>query len=217
MVLVSARAGLRQGEIISVRWRNIDFDGGVIRVTTSFERFTRSHKAPKSHEPRALPLAQEVHDPIYEHFKRSPWNKPDDLVFPHPETSRELDGAALNDRFRAAIVAANVRPHEYETRQWKTSAGNYQDRTYTPITLHDLRHAFGTFLAASGIPGSTRQKWCGWADQKTMAIYDHYAPGGFELAQLNEAISRDRERNVQDRPLTVNPIIGAAQSDDSKV
>jgi hypothetical protein len=31
----------------------------------------------------------------------------------------------------------------------------------TPITWHDLRHAFGTFLAQSGIPGSTRGKWCG--------------------------------------------------------
>jgi integrase len=57
------------------------------------------------------------------------------------------------------------------------TSGKYKEMTYTPITWHDLRHAFGTFLAASGLPGSTREKWCGWADKKTMAIYDHYAPG----------------------------------------
>jgi integrase len=86
------------------------------------------------------------------------------------------------------------------------TSGKYKDVTYTPITWHDLRHAFGTFLAQSGIPGTTREKWCGWADKRTMAIYDHYAPGGFELDQLNQAINRDRERNAQDRPLTVETI-----------
>lgn len=60
MVLVAARSGLRQGELISLRWRNIDFNGGKIRVATSFERVTRSDKEPKSYEPRALPLAEIV-------------------------------------------------------------------------------------------------------------------------------------------------------------
>jgi integrase len=213
MVLVAARSGLRQGELVSVRWRNIDFNGGMIRIVTSFERVTRSHKAPKSHEARALPLAQEVHDPLYEHFKQSRKNRPDDLVFPHPDTGRELDGAALNDRFKTAVVAANIRPREYEMRQRKMTSGKYRDYTYTPITWHDLRHAFGTFLAESGIPGSTREKWCGWADKKTMAIYDHYAPGGFELDQLNEAIQRNRERIAGERPLTVETIVGVVQSE----
>ncbi len=203
MVLAAARSGLRQGELISVRWRNIDFDGGVIRVATSFERVTRSHKEPKSYEPRALPLAQIVHDPLYEHFKRSRRNRPDDLVFPHPDTGRELDGAALNDRFKQAIIAANIRPHEYETRQRKTSAGKYRDWVHTPITWHDLRHAFGTFLAANGFASATIEAWCGWADKKTMQRYLHYRPGGTELEMLNVAIKRDQERNAVDPSPTV--------------
>lgn len=209
MVLVAARSGLRQGESISVRWRNIDFDQGMIRVATSFERVTRQHKEPKSYEPRALPLAQIVHDPLYEHFKQSKWNKPDDLVFPHPDTGRELDGAALNDRFKQAVIAANIRPHEYESRKRKTSSGKYKPWTHTPITWHDLRHAFGTFLAANGFASATIEEWCGWADKKTMKRYLHYRPGGSELEALNAAIRRDQERNVQERPLTVEAITGA--------
>jgi integrase len=207
MVLVAARSGLRQGELISVRWRNIDFDGGKIRVATSFERVTRSHKEPKSYEPRALPLAQIVDDPMYEHFKRSKWKRPDDLVFPHPDTGREFDGSALNDRFKQAIIVAKIRPHEYETRQRKTSSGKYKDWVHTPITWHDLRHAFGTFLAANGFASATIEEWCGWADKKTMKRYLHYRPGGTELEMLNAAIRRDQERNVQDRPLTVDAIL----------
>jgi integrase len=209
MVLAAARSGLRQGELLSVRWRNIDFGGGKIRVATSFERVTRSHKEPKSYEPRALPLAQIVHDPLYEHFKQSMRNKPDDLVFPHPDTGRELDGAALNDRFKQAIISAGIRSHEYEMRKRKMSSGKYKDRVHTPITWHDLRHAFGTFLAANGFASALIEEWCGWADKKTMKRYLHYRPGGSELEQLNAAIQRDQERNVQDRPLTVEAILRA--------
>ncbi|MBS1881924.1 MAG: site-specific integrase [Actinobacteria bacterium] len=217
MVLAAARSGLRQGELISVRWRNVDFDGGKIRVATSFERVTRSHKEPKSYEPRALPLAEIVHDPLYEHFKQSRWNKPDDLVFPHPETGRELDGAALNDRFKQAVIAANIRPHEYEMRQRKTSSGKYKPWTHTPITWHDLRHAFGTFLAANGFASATIEAWCGWADKKTMQRYLHYRPGGTELEMLNAAIRRDQERNALDRPFPVAASIGTQEAADSEV
>jgi integrase len=69
------------------------------------------------------------------------------------------------------LIPANIRPHEWETRQRKTSAGNYKDWTHTPITWHDLRHAFGTFLAANGFPAPTIEEWCGWADAKTMKRY----------------------------------------------
>lgn len=105
----------------------------------------------------------------------------------------------------------SARPHEYETRRRKTSAGNYKDWVHTPITWHDLRHAFGTFLAANGFQAPTIEEWCGWADAKTMKRYLHYRPGGTELEALNAAIRRDRERNVQDRPPTVDAVVGAAK------
>jgi integrase len=91
-------------------------------------------------------------------------------------------------------------------RQRKTSSGKYKPWTHTPITWHDLRHAFGTFLAANGFASATIEAWCGWADKKTMQRYLHYRPGGTELEMLNQAINRDRERNAQERPLTVETI-----------
>jgi integrase len=45
----------------------------------------------------------------------------------------------------------------------------------------DLRHAFGTWRAMRGVPGYILEQWCGWADRKSMNIYLHYAPAGFEL------------------------------------
>lgn len=44
------------------------------------------------------------------------------------------------------------------------------------VRFHDLRHTFGTRMAAAGVPMRTLQEWMGHADIKTTLIYAHYAP-----------------------------------------
>lgn len=44
------------------------------------------------------------------------------------------------------------------------------------ITFHELRHTFGTQMAAAGAPLRAIQEWMGHADAKTTEIYAHYAP-----------------------------------------
>lgn len=199
MVLVAARSGLRQGEIISLRWRDIDWDRGWIRVNSSYERISKQHKAPKSHKSRALPLADEVKAALMDHFKTTKWNQDHDLVFPHPLTGHVLDGASLNERFKAAVVAAGVRSAEYEKRTYRRK-GKTTERLTTAICWHDLRHAFGTFMAASGVPLAALESWCGWADRETLRIYVHYAPAGFELDLINKAIEADKLKALEFGP-----------------
>jgi integrase len=54
------------------------------------------------------------------------------------------------------------------------------------ITFHELRHTFGTQLAAAGVPLRTIQEWMGHADAKTTEIYRHYAPDAIHGADLVE-------------------------------
>ena len=54
------------------------------------------------------------------------------------------------------------------------------------ITFHELRHTFGTQMAAAGAPLRAIQEWMGHADAKTTEIYAHYAPdatGGAAFAE----------------------------------
>ena len=44
------------------------------------------------------------------------------------------------------------------------------------VRFHDLRHTFGTRMAAVGVPMRTLQEWLGHADFKTTLIYADYAP-----------------------------------------
>ncbi len=44
------------------------------------------------------------------------------------------------------------------------------------LRFHDLRHTFGTRMAAAGVPMRTLQEWMGHRDFKTTMIYADYAP-----------------------------------------
>ena len=45
-----------------------------------------------------------------------------------------------------------------------------------PVRFHDLRHTFGTQMAAAGAPLRAIQEWMGHSDYRTTSIYADYAP-----------------------------------------
>lgn len=88
------------------------------------------------------------------HFKASAYQADDDLVFCHPATGRPYDASKMRKRFKAALKRAELRP----------------------VRFHDLRHTFGTRMAAAGAPLRTLQEWMGHRDYATTAIYADFAP-----------------------------------------
>jgi integrase len=57
------------------------------------------------------------------------------------------------------------------------------------ITFHELRHTFGTRMAAAGTPMRTLQYWMGHADSKTTQIYAHYQPSDQEADAVDLAFA----------------------------
>jgi integrase len=48
LYLTAAMTGLRQGELLALRWRDIDFAGQRVHVRRSWSQAARTEKAPKS-------------------------------------------------------------------------------------------------------------------------------------------------------------------------
>jgi integrase len=92
--------------------------------------------------------------------QREHFASPDDLVFCNV-FGRPLDGSALRRRYRRAQVAASVRP----------------------VRFHDLRHTFGSLLAARGVDVVTIQKAMGHSALSTTSRYLHARPAS-EQAQM---------------------------------
>ena len=165
LYLTAAMTGLRQGELIGLRWRDIDWLGQRIRVRQSYVR--GEFKSPKSRRGvRAVPLAIRVASELERHSQRSAFTNDDDLVFGNPSTGAPLDRSKVRKRFVAACRRAGVRE----------------------VRFHDLRHTFGTHVAASGKTSMrTLQEWIGHRDSKTTLIYADYLPDPHEADVVERA------------------------------
>src|SRR4051794_28122032 len=145
--------GLRQGELCALRWRDVDWTVAVVRVRRTYSRGV--YGTPKSRRSvRAVPLADRAATELERHFQRSAFQGDDELVFAHPETGNPYDASKMRKRFGDAVAAAGLRP----------------------VRFHDLRHTFGTRMAAAGAPLRFIQEWMGHRDYKTTSIYADYAP-----------------------------------------
>jgi integrase len=165
--LTAALTGLRKGELLALRWRDVDWPARRVRVRRGYTR--GAYGTPKSGRSRSVPMADEVGGALDRLYQPSRWQADHDLVFAHPETGGVLAKSNISRRMKAALRAAALDDmHRF----------------------HDLRHTFGTRCAAEGVPMRTLQEWMGHADLKTTEIYAHYAPGAHEAEMIERVFAR---------------------------
>lgn len=165
LYLCAAMTGLRQGELLALKWKDIDWPARRVRVADNYPRGRYDRvESTKSHLVRSIPMADRLAGELNRHFQASAWQADDDLVFCHPHSGRPYDASKLRKRFDSALERAELRR----------------------ITFHELRHTFGTQMAAAGAPLRAIQEWMGHADASTTQIYAHYAPDATNGAAFAE-------------------------------
>lgn len=168
LILTAAMTGLRQSELLGLRWRDVHWSAQRIRVRNAFTRGEHSSRGKSDLlTRRSVPMADRVVAELDGWSKRSVYTGETRLVFAHPQTGKPLDRSKVTKRFQEACVDAEVRV----------------------ITFHELRHTFATRMAAQGVPLRKLQEWLGHADIKTTQIYMHYAPDEHEVAMVNDAFA----------------------------
>jgi integrase len=168
MYRTAAMTGLRQGELLALRWRDVDWTAARIRVRQNW--VLGEFGTPKSkRSTRSVPMADEVGGELERLFQQSGWQGDDDLVFAHPATGEPIYKPGVLRRMRKALEAAKL------------------DETHR---FHDLRHTFGTRMAAAGVPMRTLQEWMGHRDLATTQRYADYAPSTREAEMVAAAFAR---------------------------
>jgi len=167
IILTAALTGLRQGELLALRWRDVDWRSKRVRVRRNY---VRGHwGTPKSRRgERSVPMASRLARELCSHREGSRFSGEDDLVFAHPETGEVLSHDSLRRRFKRAVREAGIRD----------------------LRFHDLRHTFGTRIAASpDISMRDLQAWMGHEDIRTTLIYADYEPADGESKLIDAAFS----------------------------
>ncbi len=151
-VRVSAYTGLRLGELLALRWSDIDWAGSALTVSRAVS--AGQETTPKSGKVRRVPLPDQAMVALEQLSHRGDFTAPDELVFCNVVTGRTLDGSALRRRYKEAQSSAGV-----HALRW-----------------HDLRHTYGSLLAASGEELVTIKAAMGHSNISTTEVYLHARP-----------------------------------------
>jgi len=149
-------AGLRAGELMALRWRDVDLASGLIRVERAWDPKGGGQLVEVKSRAgrRRVPVRALLRDHLDEHKLRT-GGEPEALAFGRKD-GRPFTGTAMRDR---------------ALRAWKVAE-------LAPITLHECRHTFASVWIAAGVGAKALSTYMGHANIAiTLDRYGHLMPG----------------------------------------
>jgi len=154
IILMALSTGLRQGELLGLKWGDLDLGAGQVHVR---RQFTHGKFAPvkTKHARRTVPLPATLVSELKAWKLQCPASAYD-LVFPNGAGNPENHGNLMRRGFKPALRRAKLRE----------------------IRFHDLRHCYVSLLIESGIHNIKRiQTLVGHSSAKvTLDTYTHLLP-----------------------------------------
>jgi integrase len=169
--MISVTTGLRRGEVLALRWKNLNLESGSMIVRQSLEQTTKGglrFKEPKSKKPRHVALPRLLVDELRQHqvkqaeemFRLGIRQTAEMLVCCRYD-GKPIDPEYVSREFPNAVVKAGL----------------------PRITFHGLRHSHATQMLKNGTPMKVASERLGHSGIAiTMDLYSHVQPGMQEEA-----------------------------------
>lgn len=144
--LCALRTGMRLGELIALRWANIDYVKAQLRVMWSY-----SHGAltsPKNHRSRVIPMSGQLARALRAH--------------------RHLRGPLVFCREDGSYLTRDIVKHPFDRAIAKAGV--------EAIRIHDLRHSFASQLVMDGTPLTAVKELLGHSTLDMTMRYSHLSP-----------------------------------------
>ena len=161
--LTAAMTGLRRGELVALRWRDVDFAAQAIRVRANYS--FGQLVTPKSGKVRTVPMVPDVARALARLGQRELFTGDKEPVFAGA-AGGHIDASALRRRYAASVKRAGLRP----------------------LPFHSLRHYFGS-MAVNRASLVQVQSWMGHSQIQTTARYLHAKSQADDAALLAGAFA----------------------------
>ena len=166
-VLLALATGMRRGEILGLRWRNVDLDRGTVSVVESLEQTgggTRGgqvgFKAPKTEKARAVTLPSFA----VEELRRLKREQAEELLL----LGIRLSGDTL------VCARADGEPHQPRSLTHEFTHLMRRLKDLPRVRFHDLRHTHATQLLRAGVHPKVAQERLGHSTiTTTLDLYSH--------------------------------------------
>lgn len=166
LYVVAAFTGLRLGELLALRWSDIDFGKSLLTVSRAMS--AGKEESTKSRRFRPVPLADQAAAELKTLSRREHFTGREDFVFCRPDGGA-LDRTAVRNRFVRAQTEAGVKVRRF----------------------HDLRHTFGS-LAIRKFDVVAVKEMMGHSKLATTERYLHSKPRSDDAARLTSAFGNQR-------------------------
>jgi integrase len=176
---------LRRGELRALRWSDVDFDAGVIRVERGWDDKEGSQETKTDAGERSVPLAGILRRTLVAR-KLASGRGGDDLVFGRTE---ELPFVSSTVRARALKAWGWRHIRNPEPVGPKMIWAKAREDALDPITLHESRHSAASYLIEAGLNDLELTAMVGHSDSRTTKnIYGHLFPdSGVKVAAKLDA------------------------------
>jgi integrase len=165
LIRLASCAGLRRGELIALRWRDVDLTKRKITVRRSVSG-GEELMSTKGRRFREIPIPDQASTALGRLQRRDEFVGLDDYVFVN-RYGRRIDGSALRRRFQRARDAAGLEP----------------------LRFHDLRHTYGSLLVAGGVDLVSVKAVMGHSRITTTERYLHARPADEQADVFTRAIA----------------------------
>lgn len=167
IVLLAAWCGLRRGEIFALKWDDMDWTRGRLRVDESYcinEDCEYEDKPPKSENGYREVVVPEYLMSLLDDLRKPRGRKKRRKKI--PENVVELDGGKAK---KADYRIFKMRPDSYSS-YW---AEFVREKGLPQIRFHDLRHYHASWLYAKGVPDQYAAQRLGHDIKILKGIYQH--------------------------------------------
>jgi integrase len=169
-----ATTGMRRGEILGLRWSDVDLAAGTLTISSTRIRYgtTIDTSTPKTARGNRTIAISPAIVAALKTWKRT------------QTADRLLMGAGWQDTGGLVVTITDgsaPNPEAFSNLFHKLA----ERAGLRPIRLHDLRHSYATASLASGVPVKVVSQRLGHADVGvTLKVYAHVMPGDDEDAAL---------------------------------
>lgn len=168
---LAASTGMRIGEILGLRWKDVDLDGHKLSVR---QAYTKGHSGYEFHEPktasgeRSIALFSDTVDLLREYKDKQDAEKEEHKAFYNDH------GLVIQTHIGTPVSPRNLSREYYKI---------LKKLDIPQIRFHDLRHTHATLLLKHGIHAKIVQERLGHSSITiTLDTYSHVLPGLQEAA-----------------------------------